>query len=86
MDVLHVHFAHNPGAWVAPLIADIPIIVSTMGGDVLFDEQPGSTFGSRLLTRRLFRCADVITVKNKPLPPGKTFTRYVFAGIFHDVC
>lgn len=63
-DVIHVHFAYNPLAWMA-LAADYhPLVVSVMGGDVLFDEQGSPTSSGRRLTLRLLERADLITSKS----------------------
>lgn len=61
-DIVHVHFAHGLGAWLAPAATSRPLVVSLMGGDVLFDER-GRTAAHRRLTTRLLQNADLITAK-----------------------
>ena len=63
-DVVHVHFAHSLGAWLAAATGGRPLVVSTMGADVLFDEQGTNTIFTRQMTRRLLRSADLVTVKS----------------------
>jgi glycosyltransferase involved in cell wall biosynthesis len=61
-DLVHVHFAHGLGAWLSPAATGRPLVVSVMGGDVLFDER-GRTAAERRLTTRLLQNADLITAK-----------------------
>jgi glycosyltransferase involved in cell wall biosynthesis len=63
-DVVHVHFAHGFPAWVAPAARTGPLVVSVMGGDVLFDERQKSP-RDRRLTTALLRAADLITAKSQ---------------------
>ena len=63
-DVVHVHFAYNPLAWMAAVADRHPLVVSVMGGDVLFDEQGRPTPSGRRLTLRLLESADLITSKS----------------------
>jgi glycosyltransferase involved in cell wall biosynthesis len=64
-DVVHVHFAHSPLAWMATVADRHPLVVSVMGGDVLFDEQGSPTPTGRRLTLRLLKSADLITSKSE---------------------
>jgi len=63
-DVIHVHFAYSPFAWMAMVADRHPLVVSVMGGDILFDEQGSPTASGRRLTRRLLDSADLITSKS----------------------
>ena len=63
-DVIHVHFAYSPLAWMAVVADRHPLVVSVMGGDVLFDEQGIPTPSGRRLTLRLLESADLITSKS----------------------
>ena len=63
-DVVHVHFAYSPLAWMATVADGHPLVVSVMGGDVLFDEQGSPTPSGRRLTLRLLESADLITSKS----------------------
>jgi len=63
-DVVHVHFAYSPLAWMAAVADRYPLVVSVMGGDVLFDEQGRPTPSGRGLTLRLLESADLITSKS----------------------
>ena len=47
-DIVHVHYAYNPSAWLAMLAGYHPLVVSVMGGDVLFDEQGSPTPSGRI--------------------------------------
>ncbi len=62
-DIVHVHFAHGFPAWVAPAARNRPLVVSVMGGDVLFEERDVSP-RDRRLTGRLLKAADLITAKS----------------------
>jgi glycosyltransferase involved in cell wall biosynthesis len=63
-DVVHVHYAYNVVAWMAAAVTRCPIVVSVMGGDVLFDEQGKPTSRGKWLTLALLRRADLITAKS----------------------
>jgi glycosyltransferase involved in cell wall biosynthesis len=63
-DVVHVHFAYSPLAWMAAVADRHPLVVSVMGGDILFDEQGSPTPSGRRLTLRLLESADLITSKS----------------------
>jgi len=63
-DIVHVHYAYSGWAWMAVVAARHPLVVSIMGGDVLFEEQGSPTPRGRWLTRELLRAADLITSKS----------------------
>jgi glycosyltransferase involved in cell wall biosynthesis len=63
-DVVHVHFAYSPLAWMAAAANRHPLVVSVMGGDILFDEQGSPTPSGRRLTLQLLESADLITAKS----------------------
>ena len=63
-DIVHVHYAHGTYAWLAGLIGARPLVVSVMGGDILFDEQGAHNALSRWMTLELLRQADYITSKS----------------------
>ncbi len=60
-DAVHVHFAQGLAAWSAAWAGPWPLIVTAMGGDVLFDEQGDPGWTQRWATLELLRAADVIT-------------------------
>lgn len=60
-DVVHVYYAYSYFAWVAGVLGCKPLVVTVMGGDVLFDEQGSPGPVGKWLTVRLFRQADYIT-------------------------
>ena len=66
-DIVHVHFALSYYGWMAALCGCRPLVVTVMGGDVLFDEQGAPTAESRLLTIEVLRRADYITSKSNYL-------------------
>ena len=63
-DVVHVHYAYATWAWSAAVLGLKPLVVSVMGGDVLYEEQGGPTPRGIRLTKKLLRCADLITAKS----------------------
>ena len=63
-DIVHVHYAYNTWAWLAGAVGARPLVVSVMGGDVLFEEQGEPTPRGIALTKRLFGAADRITAKS----------------------
>ena len=63
-DVVHVHFAYSYYGWLAGLLAVRPLVVTVMGGDVLFEEQGSPTPLGKWLTLHLLRKADYITSKS----------------------
>jgi glycosyltransferase involved in cell wall biosynthesis len=66
-DIYHAHYPAETVAWMAWLLRKRPLVVSVMGGDILFDEQ--GTLGpiGRWLTRATVRRADLVTVKSEVL-------------------
>lgn len=62
-DMLHAHYAYSPWAWMA-VVTSYTVVVSIMGGDVLFEEQGSPTPRGKWLTCQLFRWADFITSKS----------------------
>ncbi len=63
-DIVHVHYAYNEQAWPAAAVTRCPVVVSVMGGDVLFDEQGTPTPRGESLTHALLRRADLVTTKS----------------------
>lgn len=63
-DIVHVHFAYSTWAWMAAALGARPLVVSVMGGDILFEEQGSPTPRGIALTKRLLREADLITSKS----------------------
>ncbi len=66
-DVFHAHYAAEVGTWLAWLLGRRPLVISVMGGDVLFHEQGSLGPLGRWLTRRALLGADLITVKTPDL-------------------
>ena len=63
-DVVHVHFAYSYYGWLAGVLGCRPLVVTVMGGDVLFEEQGEPTPIGKFLTLELLRKADYITSKS----------------------
>ena len=63
-DVVHVHFAYSYYGWLAGVLGCRPLVVTVMGGDVLFEEQGNPTAGGKWATLELLRKADYITSKS----------------------
>jgi glycosyltransferase involved in cell wall biosynthesis len=63
-DVFHVHYAYSTWAWLAGALGVRPLVVSIMGGDVLFKEQGAPTPRGIALTKQLLAAADRITAKS----------------------
>lgn len=63
-DIVHVHYANGYYGWFAGLIGCRPLVVSVMGGDILFEEQGAPTPITKWLTLELLRQADYITSKS----------------------
>lgn len=59
-DAVIVHYAQSQGGWAAAFAEVRPLVVSVMGGDVLFDEQGNPPYTVRWLTRELLRRADAV--------------------------
>jgi glycosyltransferase involved in cell wall biosynthesis len=66
-DIWHAHYAAEYGTWVAALLRRRPLVITVMGGDVLFDEQGAQGPFSRALTRYALRAADLVLVKSNAL-------------------
>jgi glycosyltransferase involved in cell wall biosynthesis len=64
-DIVHVHYAYSTWGWMAAALGCKPLVVSVMGGDVLFEEQGSPTPRGISLTKRLLQSADLITAKSK---------------------
>lgn len=72
-DVVFIHYASSWGAWVYALMADPrPMVLTVMGGDVLFDEQSKPHPLARWLTRCVYQRADMITAKTRHLSSALT--------------
>lgn len=64
-DIVHVHYASSLGAWLFAASQDRrPLVVSVMGGDILFDEQGNPSRSARWLIRQVLRRADFVTAKS----------------------
>jgi glycosyltransferase involved in cell wall biosynthesis len=63
-DVVHVHYAYGYYSWLTGLFGCRPLVVTVMGGDVLFEEQGSPTAAGRWWTVRLLRQADYITTQS----------------------
>lgn len=63
-DIVHVHFAYSTWAWMTAALGEGPLVVSVMGGDILFEEQGSPTPRGIRLTKRLLGAADLITSKS----------------------
>ena len=66
-DIVHVHFAYSYYGWLAGVLGCRPLVVTVMGGDVLFEEQGNPTAAGKWLTCELLRKADYITSKSNHL-------------------
>lgn len=67
-NIVHVHYASSLGAWAFVASGDRrPLVVSVMGGDVLFDEQGNPSRAARWLVRQVLRRADFVTAKSEYL-------------------
>ena len=65
--ITHCHYAAEYATWAAALLGLKPLVITVMGGDVLFDEQGRHGVLSRALTRFALRRADLVTVKSPHL-------------------
>lgn len=63
-DIYHAHYAAELTTWAAWILRKRPLIVTVMGGDVLFDEQGSLGPIGRWLTKRAVLGADLVTVKS----------------------
>ncbi len=66
-DIVHVHFAYSYYGWLVGVLGCRPLVVTVMGGDVLFEEQGSPTALGKWLTLELLRKADYITSKSNYL-------------------
>lgn len=67
-DIVHVHYACSLSAWIWLITAsDKPLIVSVMGGDVLFSEQGNLPRMARWMTKQVMLRANAITAKSDHL-------------------
>jgi glycosyltransferase involved in cell wall biosynthesis len=66
-DIWHAHYAAEYGTWAAALLRRRPLVVTVMGGDVLFEEQGAQGRLGRMLTRFALRRADLVLVKSNAL-------------------
>ena len=66
-DIVHIHYAYNYYGWLVALLGCRPLVVTVMGGDVLFEEQGNPTRLGKWLTLELLRKADYITSKSNYL-------------------
>lgn len=66
-DVFHAHYAAEYGTWLAALLRRHPLVITVMGGDVLFTEQGSLGTIGRWLTTFALRKADYVTAKSKRL-------------------
>jgi glycosyltransferase involved in cell wall biosynthesis len=60
-DLVHVYYAYSYFAWIVGLLGCRPLVVTVMGGDILFAEQGAPGPVGRWLTVLLLRRADYIT-------------------------
>ena len=64
-DVYHAHYAAELTTWMAWLLGKKPLVISCLGGDVLFDEQGSQSALRQWMTKRaLNSCDHVTTVSN----------------------
>jgi glycosyltransferase involved in cell wall biosynthesis len=63
-DIVHVHYAYATWGWMTAALGLRPLVVSIMGGDVLYDEQGSPNRRGIRLTMRLLGAADLITAKS----------------------
>jgi glycosyltransferase involved in cell wall biosynthesis len=63
-DVVHIHYAYGLYGWLAGLFGSRPLVVTVMGGDVLFEEQGSPSAAGKWLTARLLRQSDYITTQS----------------------
>lgn len=78
-DIVHIHFAYSYYGWLAGVIGCRPLVVTVMGGDVLFEEQGTPTEEGKWLTGALLKSADLITSKSNFLT-GKMDERWGVGG------
>ncbi len=66
-DLVHIHFAASLGGWAAAALRSHPLVVSTMGTDISFEEHGLNSPVQRQLTMTLLKEADVITAKSNSM-------------------
>lgn len=66
-DIWHAHYAGEYGTWAAALLRRHPLVITVMGGDVLFGEQGNQGRLARALTKHALRQADLVLVKSNAL-------------------
>ncbi len=66
-DIWHAHYAAEYGTWAAALLRRRPLVITVMGGDVLFDEQGAQGPLARRLTKFALQRADLVLVKSNAL-------------------
>jgi len=66
-DLIHAHYAAEYGTWIAALFTRKPLVITVMGGDVLFEEQGNLSSFSQFLTKVSLRYAKFITAKSHRL-------------------
>jgi glycosyltransferase involved in cell wall biosynthesis len=66
-DVVHVHYAYSYYGWMAGVLGCSPLVVTIMGGDVLFEEQGTPSAEGKWLTLNLLKRANYITSKSNYL-------------------
>lgn len=66
-DVVHLHFARGWRGWLTLAADPRPLVVSSMGGDLLFDQAGAAPRSERWLTARLYQDADLVTCKSEVL-------------------
>ncbi|MRD72308.1 glycosyltransferase family 4 protein [Rhodocyclus tenuis] len=65
--IYFAHFASEITTWVAWLLRKRPLVISVMGGDVLFGEQSRTRWYNRFLTIKALRSADLVIAKSEQL-------------------
>jgi hypothetical protein len=60
-DVYHAHYAAELTTWMASLLNKRPLVISCLGGDVLFEEQGTQGPVGQWLTKQALRKCDQIT-------------------------
>jgi len=63
-DIVHIHYACGFQALAAAVLSKCPVVVTVMGGDILFNERRSHTFTQRLATKIILKHADFITAKS----------------------
>jgi glycosyltransferase involved in cell wall biosynthesis len=66
-DIVHIHYAYSYYGWMAGVLGCSPLVVTVMGGDILFDEQGMPTAKGKWLTLNLLKRANYITSKSNYL-------------------